>query len=234
METDPANYAIPDGPAVTFDPDKLRAWLAERGDEGTARAYELGTNPDATFHPDEHSPAFLTITVLDELMSNHAPADVWKTADGVEAQVVETVACEGTEADGGAVLCVDVGGLRLMSRFLTANDLVNFPLEYGKPTTVPHDEIAVQALMVMVNEINYMVEQHHTVRATDAAAHTVWNLGPLAGQLGAGDIETALEALAQIATFGRGVVYEGTLTDRQWAVAERLRGFLADEKPTTA
>ncbi len=229
----PDDYAIPDGPAVTFNPARLRAWLAERLDNGNARAYELGINPDAMFDPDEDSAAFLAIVALEDLMNNKAPEDVWKAADGVNAMVIETVACDGPERDGGAVLRVDVGGERLVSPFLDAGDLVHIDRAVLETNTVPQDEIAAQALTVMATEINDMVEQHRRAVATAAAQHTVWNLGPLAGQLGPQDIETALRTLAEIVVERKGqLAYyppSNDLVASREAVANRLAGFLIAE-----
>lgn len=195
----PADYGIPDGPAVVFNPDATRAWLSERRDDGTARAVQYNLSLKAMYDPtaDDSPGDWLCRLLNDASDPDGLPPHAWRLADSVQVEVVETVGV-GNHADGGAVLVVEVGGLRLASQWFGCDDLGTYGGDpYGRPT-VPQLDVAIQALTAAAAAINWMVEHHRTVRAADAATRSIPELGPLSRRLGAEDIETALVAFNEL------------------------------------
>jgi hypothetical protein len=170
---------------------------------------------------------------INDLAGEHPAAPhVWRTTPGVALEVIETVGPEGY-ADGGAVLVVQVGGLRVASRWLDWKDLAS--AEYGQDgqPTRPQLDAAVEALDVTAWTVNQVVEQHRAVRAADAAARTTLTTIPsLTGQLRLADVECALRTLADLwngADLGDAGDPHDVLSTRQRQVAETVCALVAAE-----
>lgn len=193
----PADYALTAGPAVVFDPGAARTWLA-------AHAEDYNIDPHGTYSPtNDDRPGDWIERIIGALSGSASPAPhVWRTAPGVDVEVVETVGVEGW-ADGGAVLVVEVSGVRIASRWLDDDDLADRGDTDSRGFGIrPQIDVAVEALGTAAREVNDLVERHRRVRASDAAAAAVASLGGLAAQLaaefGPAGIETAVHTLAEL------------------------------------
>ena len=155
---------------MIFDPGAARTWLAEpSGDDLSRGQADFNVDTDGVYDPTAHSPADWVERMLHHLAGEHPAApQVWRTAPGVAVDVVETIGPEGY-GDGGAVLVVQVGGLRVASGWLHCKDLAG--AEYGQDLqpTRPQLDAAVEALEVAARTVNEVVERHRAVRAADAA-----------------------------------------------------------------
>jgi hypothetical protein len=227
-----ADYLVPAGPAAVFDLGAARTWLAVPGDDGLSRGQaDFNIDTDSVYDPTEHSPADWVERMLHHLAGEHPAAPhMWRTAPGVAVEVVETIGPEGY-ADGGAVLVVQVGGLRVASRWLDWKDLAG--AEYGQDgqPTRPQLDAAVEALEVTARTVNQVVEQHRMVRAADAATKaTLTTIPSLAGKLSLADVECALRTLADLwngADLGDAGDPRDVLSSRQRQVAETVCALVA-------
>lgn len=222
----PADYTVPPGPAVVFDPDAARAWLAEPAFEGISRGQvEYNVDTDGTFDPTEDSPADWVERMLRDLDGDQPAAPhVWRTAPGIAIEVVETVGAE-RYADGGAVLVVEVGGLRAASWWLACKDLASAEYEDGVPNR-PQLDAAVEALDAAATTINALVEQHRTVRAAEAATQaTLCTIPSLTAQLSLAEVECALRTLADL---WNGDDPHDVLTKRQRKIADWVAALAAE------
>lgn len=224
----PADYTVPPGPAVLFDPAAARAWLAEPAFEDISRGQvEYNVDTDGVFDPVEDSPADWVERMLRDLAGDQPAApQVWRTAPGIAIEVVETVGAE-RYADGGAVLVVEVGGLRAASRWLACKDLARAEYEDGVPSR-PQLDAAVEALDFAATTINALVEQHRTVRAAEAATRaTLCTIPSLTAQLSLAEVECALRTLAEV---WNGDDPHDVLTKRQRRIADWVAALAAAEQ----
>jgi hypothetical protein len=219
-----ADYTVPAGPAVVFDPAAARVWLAAPAGDGLSRGLaDYAVDPAGVYDPTVHSPADWIERMLRDLAGDPPAAPhVWRTAPGV---VVETVGAEG-HADGGAVLVVEIGGLRAASRWLTGTDLATADYGEGGRAARPQLDAAVEALGTAADTVKGLVEQHRLVRAADAATQaTLCTIPSLTARLNLADVECALRALGTLWA-------DGQLADAgHRAVAGQLAALITDEHP---
>jgi hypothetical protein len=197
----PADYVIPAGPAVVFDPAAATAWLMDPVEGRRDRRGECYYNVFPTHEYDPcigPGPGDWLGRIIPDLDEYNVAPQVWQSAPGVRVSVIETVGME-SSSDGGAVLVVEVGRLRLASRFIEADDLAR-RYHADEVTPVTQLEAAVDALYNAAAAVNAMVEEHRLVRATDQATAAVSALGGLAGQLTPDELECALVTLAELWT----------------------------------
>jgi hypothetical protein len=180
----PADYTIPDGPAVAFDRDAATAWLTETvlvGGVEMVRADEFGIEPQGMYRPHhDDSPAGWLERLLAELThTTPAAPHVWRCAPGVDVEIVE------------------VGRMRLASRWLDDGDLATYEEDGPHQPTVTQIDAAVEALESAARIVNDMVERHRLAMATAVAATNPFQRGLLA-LFPPADVETALLTLADL------------------------------------
>lgn len=222
----PADYAVPAGPAVTFDADAARAWFA---DPAACKGYNV--------HP---ARPYTYDTLAGDWMARLLPClsdlalvpHVWRTARGVAIEAVETLSPEGMVADGGIVLKITVGGLTLASEYLSQDTLAGVDLDLDLDGGTGKTQLAAlaEALGTVAATANRLVEEHRTVRAADAhVSSPLAAIGPLTERVGADNIECALITLAELVAEGTGrhgvlrVDEHDILSDRQRMVASLVR-----------
>lgn len=136
-------------PAVTFDPEAARVWLAE-----PARGEAHGLAGDYT---PEQSIASLVRSLLFELRLDAYP-QVWRNAPDVSDITAYPTALEEHDlADFGAILTVDVGAVQLASHHLGDGDFTGLYWDGVKPPAMPWVDAAVRALRVAAFTVNDMV-----------------------------------------------------------------------------
>lgn len=96
---------------------------------------------------------------------------MWRTAAGVDVEVIETCDVEG-EVDGGAVLVADVGGLRLASQRLDAGELARHEYDRDNAGSKTQLDAAIEALARAAEVLNAVVDGHRTRRIVDARTLT--------------------------------------------------------------
>lgn len=224
----PSDYAIPPGPAVAFDGDTAKAWLSDVLAGGVVRAGEYNIDPDGMYDPDHQSPAEWLERLLSDLSAAEPAAPhVWRCAAGVGLEVIQATGVDVDEANGGAVLVVVVGGLRLASHRFTARELATGDTDEDGEPTVPQIDAAIEALASAARVVNHVVERHRAVRAADVAARTTLCVVPsLASQLSLADAECALRTLADL---WDGDDPHDVLSTRQREVADRVAALAAAE-----
>jgi hypothetical protein len=223
---DPADYQVPAGPAVRFDARAAYQWLHEEVDTPPRfRAHNFTLVPAEPYdREEEHRPADWLYRIL---IGGNVPPAVWRLADGVEFDIEETINSDEC-VDGSAVLMVSVGGLRLASHHIQPEAFTTGT--YG-PAAEPLTQIeaVLQSLEYTAEVVNRMVEEHRTVRATDAATRPA---GLYAGQLGADDTECALRTAGEMAAVILADA-DDFLSTRQREVIERLAALFAREHGDT-
>jgi hypothetical protein len=221
-----SDYAIPAGPAVVLNGEAAKAWLTDVLGGGVVRAGEYNVNPDGMYDPIRHSPSdWLARMLADLTAAEPAAPHVWRCVPGVDVEVVQTTGVEVVEAHGAAVLVVVVGGLRLASRWLTADELATFDADEDGEPKVSQVDAAVEALESAARVVNDVVERHRAVRAADVAARTTLCVVPsLASRLSLADAECALRTLADL---WDGRDPHDVLSTRQREVADRVAALAA-------
>ena len=231
----PADYTIPNGPAVAFDRDAATAWLTETvlvGGVETVRADEFGIEAQGMYRPHhDDSPADWLDRLLAELThTTPAAPHVWRCAPGVDVEIVETVGSLGYR-DGGGVLIVEVGRMRLASRWLDDGDLATYDEDGPHQPKVTQIDAAVEALESAARIVNDMVERHRLAMATAVAAANPFQRGLLA-LFPPADVETALLTLADLWINTGGADPHDVLSAHQREVASRIAAVAAGEEPS--
>lgn len=104
----PADYKVPSGPAVVFDPAAARAWLAGTVCGSLSRALaRYRIDPTGAYGHDDRLGDWLCRLMLD-LDAGAAP-HVWRQADGVTVEVVETLDAD-DQAGSRASTVADLAG----------------------------------------------------------------------------------------------------------------------------
>ncbi len=157
------DFAPPAGPVVRFDPAAAVDWLVQPVPSRVCvqfcrRAEHYGVPWNGTYDATSDRPGDWLYRLLPDLSGNMAPA-VWHTAAGIAVEVVETVDVEGV-ADGGVVLVVEVGGLRLASPRLAPLDLVAY--SYGDPPK-PRVDAVVESLNVAAQSVTDLVGRYRVM-----------------------------------------------------------------------
>jgi hypothetical protein len=169
----PADFVVPEGPAVVFSSDAARTWLTEPVEQvngtGLVRGHDFGVDVDELYDPARgDSPADWVDQMVAAFNQREAP-HVWRNASGVSVEVVETVDPDGLP-DGGAVVVVDLAGVRLASRWLEADHLTGYEYDHDRRATKPQLDAAIEALSTTAGVVNAVVERHRVARAAGAIA----------------------------------------------------------------
>ncbi len=212
-----ADYAIPDGPAVTFDARAVYEWLHGPGEiSGRTRMHDYAIDPEL-YDPEWHRPADWLYRLL---VAATSPMDGWRLADGVTVDVEETIDSDDA-VDGSAVLVVSVGGVRLASHHIGPEEFTSGTYgPAGEPIT--QIEAVLQSLAWAADVVNRMVEEHRLVRA--AATRP----GPLSCRFPDVDVEAALVTLAELVRRGVLDQHADILSARQREVATRVNDGYED------
>jgi len=181
-------------------------------------------------HHDD-SPADWLDRLLAELThTTPAAPHVWRCAPGVDVEIVETVGSLGYR-DGGGVLVVEVGRMRLASRWLDDGDLATYDEDGPHQPKVTQIDAAVEALESAARIVNDMVERHRLAMATAVAAANPFQRGLLA-LFPPADVETALLTLADLWINTGGADPHDVLSAHQREVASRIAAVAAGEDPS--
>jgi hypothetical protein len=149
-----------DEPAVTFDPEAFKAWIADGADYNTAE--RLGRTWDSFAEHDVSGD--LAVDLLFELRD--VPA-VWKLAPGVEApEAHELTTLEGE--DPGAVITVTVDDVPLTVGRLQAQQLIGLEdlQDEGGRLLAPCADVAADLLTNVAAAVNALVARFRA-RTTD-------------------------------------------------------------------
>lgn len=168
----PADFTVPAGPAVVFDPAAARAWLceplADLDGTGFVRGDDFGVDVNGRYDAiNDDRPADWLTRLLPAFAAGEAP-QVWRTTEDLAIEVVETVDAEGV-ADGGAVVVVQIGHARLASHWLEADDLTAYESDHRGRGSKPQLDAVCEALSTAAEVINLLVHRHRTAQATAAA-----------------------------------------------------------------